>query len=239
MLTIALLSKPSIGNVGRRCYKRQMAKRPTPVKKKRVRRSPDEARKHILDSAVRIFSKHGPAACTLKDVAAEAGISHALITHYFGTYEALVEAAIGEAMGKVRERLITRMMKLQKPTPDTMVQLYLDIALEPWYGRLVSWAFLNDRDATSSHVKQLVPQMKLIAAATEYVFSDHPGGTPTRDQAEALLVAVWSMVVGYVGGNAFFWHALGRKPGPARDRVVRDVVGALARGLKLEPTERE
>jgi AcrR family transcriptional regulator len=214
-----------------------MAKRPGPATKKRVRRSPEEARQHILESAVRIMSKHGPAECTLKDVAAEAGTSHALITHYFGTFEALVQAAVGEAMSKLRERLISRMMKLHKPTPDMMVQLYFDIALEPWYGRLVSWAFINDRDASSVYVKQLVPQMKLIAAATEYVFSDNPGGAPTREQSEALLVSVWSMVVGYVAGNAFFWHALGRKPGPARDRVVRDVVGALARSLRIEPSK--
>jgi AcrR family transcriptional regulator len=213
-----------------------MAKRPAPAQKKRVRRTPEQARQHILESAVRTLSKHGPATCTLKDVAAEAGISHALITHYFGTYEALVEAAVAEAMGKLRERLLTRMMKLHKPTPDMMVQLYFDIALEPWYGRLVSWAFMNDHDTSSVYFKELVPQMKLLAAATEYVFSDTPGGAPTREQSEALLVSVWSMVVGYVAGNAFFWHAMGRQPGPARDRAVRDVVGALARGLRLGPS---
>jgi AcrR family transcriptional regulator len=211
-----------------------MAKQPAPAKKKRVRRSPEDARQHILDAAVRTLSKHGPAACGLKEVAEDAGISHALITHYFGSYEALVEAAVGEAMRQLRERLISRMLKLQKPTPDEMVQLYLDIALEPWYGRLLSWAFFNDRDASSKYVKQLVPQMKLMAAATEYVFSDNPHGVPNREQAEALLVAVWATVVGYVAGNAFFWHALGRKPGPARDRAVREVLGALARGLTLK-----
>jgi AcrR family transcriptional regulator len=208
-----------------------MPKQPAAAKKKRVRRSPEDARQHILDAAVRTLSKHGPAACGLKDVAADADVSHALITHYFGTYEALVEAAVGEAMRQLRERLIARLMQLHKPTPDTMVQLYLDIALEPWYGRLVSWAFFNDRDRSSSYVKQLIPQMKLMVAATEYVFSDIPGGPPSREQAEALLVAVWSTVVGYVAGNAFFWHALGRKPGPPRDRAVREALGALARGL--------
>jgi TetR/AcrR family transcriptional regulator, repressor for neighboring sulfatase len=211
-----------------------MARQPAPAKKKRVRRSPEAARQHILDAAVRTISKHGPAACGLKDIAVEAGVSHALITHYFGTYESLVQAAVAEAMSQLRERLLSRMLKLHKPTPEAMAQLYLDIALEPWYGRLVSWAFFNDRDATSEYVKQIVPQMKLMAAATEYVFSDNPGGPPTREQAEALLVSVWAMVVGYVVGNAFFWHALGRKPGPARDRAVRDVLGMLARGLRLD-----
>jgi AcrR family transcriptional regulator len=210
-----------------------MARQPAPTKKKRVRRSPEAARQLILEAAVRTISKHGPAACGLKDIAAEAGVSHALITHYFGTYEALVQAAVAEAMSQLRERLLSRLLKLHKPTPEAMVQLYLDIALEPWYGRLVSWAFINDPDASSDYVKQLVPQMKLMVAATEYVFSDNPRGVPSRDQAEALLVSVWAMVVGYVAGNAFFWHALGRKPGPARDRVVREMVGALARGLTL------
>jgi AcrR family transcriptional regulator len=211
-----------------------MPKKAGPATKKRVRRSPEQARQHILDAAVRTLSKRGPDRCTLKDVAADAGISHPLITHYFGTYEALVDAAVGEAMRQLRERLITRLLKVQKPSPAALAQLYLDIALEPWYGRLVSWAFFNEHDASSTYVKQLVPHMKLMAAATEFAFRDNPRGAPTREQAEALLVSVWAMVVGYVAGNTFFWNALGRKPGPARDRVVREMVGALAQGLTLE-----
>ena len=206
-----------------------MAKPRVPTKKTRVRRNPEEARQHILAAAVRTFSKLGPQACGLKDVAQEAGISHALITHYFGTYEALVQAAISEAMREVRDRLINRLISLPRPTPETMVQLYFDIALEPWYGRLVSWALFHDIDQASVYVKQLVPQMKLMATATENLFSDGADGPVTRDQAEALLVCAWSLVVGYVTGNTFFWHALGRKPGPARDRAVRDVLGMLTR----------
>lgn len=206
-----------------------MPKKAGPAQRKRVRRSPEQARRHILESAVRTLSERGPDACGLKEVAAAAGVSHALVAHYFGTYEALVEAAIGEAMRTLRERLIKRMMSEPNPTPDGMAQLYFDIALEPWYGRLISWAFLNDHDATSSHVKQIVPHMKLMAAATEYVFNTNAKQTLTIEQAEALLVALWATVVGYVAGQQFYWAALGKKPGPARDRAVREVIGALAR----------
>ena len=62
--------------------------------KKRVRRSPDEARTLILDAADRVFAKKLPDAVGLKDVAREAGVSHALVTHYFGTYDGLVEATL-------------------------------------------------------------------------------------------------------------------------------------------------
>jgi TetR/AcrR family transcriptional regulator, repressor for neighboring sulfatase len=205
------------------------ASAPKPAKKKRVRRSPDEARRVILEAAVREISKQGPAACGLKDVADAAGVSHALITHYFGTYEKLVEATFDEAMTQLRERLVERMLKVHDPTPESMVQLYLDIALEPWYGRLISWALFNDHDASAPMLKRMIPQMKLMAAATEYVYSKGRE-PPSRDQTEALLVSVWAVVVGYVAGNNFFWTALGRKPGPARDRLVRDTLASLAKG---------
>jgi TetR/AcrR family transcriptional regulator, repressor for neighboring sulfatase len=201
---------------------------PLKAKNKRVRRSPEAARQLILDAAVQTMSTQGPAGCGLKDVAKAAGVSHALVTHYFGTYENLVELTIDEAMTQLRKRLIERMLKIEHPTPERMVQLYVDIALEPWYGRLIGWAVLNDHDASSPMVKRMIPQMKLMAAATEYVFSQ-AGEPPSRDETEALLVSVWAVVVGYVAGNHFFWTALGRKPGPSRDRLVRDVLAKFAR----------
>ena len=208
-----------------------MTKPRAAAKKPRVRRNPEEARQNILAAAVRTLSKHGPEACGLKEVAAEAGISHALITHYFGTYEALVEAAISEAMRELRERLLDKLTSMPKPSAETMVQLYFDIALEPWYGRLVNWVFFHDVDASSTHVKQLVPQMKPILTAAEEMFRESAGLTLSREQVETILVCVWSLVVGYVTGNAFFWHAFGRKPSPARDRAVRDALSSFARNL--------
>lgn len=220
-----------------------MVRKASPAKPKRVRRSPAEARQLILEAAVRTLSQRGPAAIGLKEVAAEAGVSHALVAHYFGTYEALVEAAVGETLRTVRERLLKRMMSEPNPTPDRIAQLYFDIALEPWYGRLISWSFFHDPGAASEHVKALVPDMKLMAAATEYIFNTAPNARTkvTSEQAEALLVSLWATVVGYVAGQQFFWAALGKTPSPARDLAVREVIGALARsplfGLSESPPE--
>jgi len=61
---------------------------------KRVRRDPEEARSVILDAAERVFAEKGPDAAGLKDVAAMAGVSHALVSHYFGSYDALVEETL-------------------------------------------------------------------------------------------------------------------------------------------------
>ena len=51
----------------------------------RRRRPPELARQEIVDAAERVFAASQPDQVGLKEVAREAGVSHALITHYFGT----------------------------------------------------------------------------------------------------------------------------------------------------------
>ena len=62
--------------------------------KRRQRRTPEAARELILQTAQRLIAERGPDRIGLKEIAQAAGISHALINHYFGSYEALVEETI-------------------------------------------------------------------------------------------------------------------------------------------------
>jgi TetR/AcrR family transcriptional regulator, repressor for neighboring sulfatase len=199
--------------------------------RKRVRRNPEQARANILEAAIRVLSKQGPDAVGLKEVAAEAGVSHALVTHYFKTYETLVDAATAESMQRLRTRLIDAMLATKNPTPESMVHLYLEIAMQPWYGRMVSWALLTDRGTSESLATAVLPGMKLLVAATEQMLATRMNPPPTRAQVEALIVAVWSLAIGYVAGNTFFWRSLGRKPSARRDRDLREAVGAFTRAM--------
>ena len=62
-------------------------------KKKRIRRTPEDAQAHILDAAEAILAKGGgPAALRLQDVAHQEGVSHPTILHHFGSREGLVRA---------------------------------------------------------------------------------------------------------------------------------------------------
>src|SRR5262249_27617645 len=69
----------------------------------RRRRTPERARQEILDAAERVFARSQPDQVGLKEVAREAGVSHALITHYFGTYAGLLEAALERRIRATRE----------------------------------------------------------------------------------------------------------------------------------------
>ncbi|MET0389876.1 MAG: TetR/AcrR family transcriptional regulator [Polyangiales bacterium] len=201
----------------------------------RIRRSPEEARRLILDAAVRVLSEHGPAAVGLKDVARAAGVSHALITHYFGTYEALVEASVEQALATVRERLLERLHASQAPTPEAMIALYLEIALEPGHSRLLTWALFTNHASTAERAARLVTDMKRIVSATDEMLRGRRSPPATRRQVETLIVGVWSLVTGYIVVGDFCWRALGHKPGPARDKDLREGLLNLTRILFDEP----
>src|SRR5689334_16797 len=77
----------------------------------RRRRSPEVARMELLDAAERMFAKHPPDEVGLKDIAREAGTSHALITHYFGTYGGLVEEVLQRRLLRLREQMAARLVE--------------------------------------------------------------------------------------------------------------------------------
>src|SRR5439155_19480326 len=77
-----------------------------PASAKRLRRSPEEARRLILDTAQELIARNGPEGLRLQEIAAAAGISHPLILHHFGSREGLVRAFVHEAVAELRCRLV-------------------------------------------------------------------------------------------------------------------------------------
>jgi TetR/AcrR family transcriptional regulator, transcriptional repressor of bet genes len=59
------------------------------------RASGDERREQILRAAFEVASAEGVGSLTIRAVAAEAGLSHALVVHYFQRKERLVQALLG------------------------------------------------------------------------------------------------------------------------------------------------
>ncbi|MCT9092441.1 TetR family transcriptional regulator [Streptomyces sp. ASQP_92] len=60
----------------------------------RVRRTPDEAKRQILEAAAKLLAAGGPAAVQVRAVAAEVGVSDAAVNHHFGTRERLLSALL-------------------------------------------------------------------------------------------------------------------------------------------------
>ncbi len=69
-----------------------MAREILESKNKRIRRTPEDARRLILEAAEADMTASGPAGLRLEAVAKAAGVSHPTILHHFGSREGLIQA---------------------------------------------------------------------------------------------------------------------------------------------------
>lgn len=61
----------------------------------------DEVVAAILDSAAEMFAERGPAAASIRDIAARAHVNHGLVFRHFGTKEKLVAAVLDHLAAKL------------------------------------------------------------------------------------------------------------------------------------------
>jgi len=201
------------------------AARPAP----RSRREPEEARALILGAAERLFGARGPDAVGLKDVAREAGVSHALVSHYFGTYEGLVDAVLEQWAQRIRARVAGL---LAEPSADVRPARLFDKLWEtladPASVRLTAWALLSGRGDSKEFFPSRVQGMRLIADLLEARMR------ASRADIEFLVTMSFVVTLGYGLGEkavsaSLGKHASAEAEGEFRARVVEMFEAYLAR----------
>jgi AcrR family transcriptional regulator len=91
---------------------------------RRVRHSPEEARRLILETAQALIARTGPEGLRLQDIAAQAGISHPLILHHFKSRAGLVRALTREAAAEFKDRLVAAMAQPQSSTEELIDRVF-------------------------------------------------------------------------------------------------------------------
>src|SRR5262245_37100522 len=134
-----------------------MVRTRTPLARRRARatarrrRPPEQARQEILDAAERVFVAAQPDQVGLKEVAREAGVSHALITHYFGTYAGLIEAALERRLRALRETMLSRLREAGAMSrPGELLGLVFQALQDPVHLRLMRWLLTSERPAAAT-----------------------------------------------------------------------------------------
>lgn len=110
-------------------------------------RGRDEVVDAVLDAAERLFAQSGPAAVSLRDIAAEADVTYSLINRHFGTKDALVD--------RLLRRYAERWTARTGSTPewaDALGELLGPVPEPGGYLRLLAWSLLaTDDDAAAAH----------------------------------------------------------------------------------------
>lgn len=193
----------------------------------RRRRSPEEARLEILDAADRVFAEFQPDQVGLKDVGREAGVSHALITHYFGTFAGLIEAALERRIRALRETMLDRLREAGAlARPSELIGILFDSLQDPIHLRLIRWLLASERPSASHAFGLQAQGMQVIALQVATALDPKPTATMIAKIELALLTAV-SAAYGYALAKYALVGGLGRQPSAALDAEVQQTLAAM------------
>ncbi len=84
------------------------------------RESSEIVKDRVLNTATDLFAQYGVSAVSIRKIAAEAGINHALIIRYFGTKDGLVKEILQR---KISALAGAHPMKPEQPTVETLASL--------------------------------------------------------------------------------------------------------------------
>jgi TetR/AcrR family transcriptional regulator, repressor for neighboring sulfatase len=204
---------------------RHFTPRTPPGRVKRLRRTPEEARRLILDTAQTLIASTGPEGLRLQDIAAAAGISHPLILHHFGSREGLVRELTREAVDELREKL------LAIGSSEYSVEQQLDRVFNAFRDglaqRLVWLATIDPSGGTEGTrlvIRDIADKLhqRRIAAAP-------PSAAITRDDTDALIHLVATAAFGHALFGAQLHRSAGRPATSETDRSFRLWLAALIR----------
>lgn len=207
------------------------------MKPPRRRREPEAARGEILDAAEGLLAERPPDDVGLADIARGAGVSHALVSHYFGTYVGVVDAVLERRRAAVRARIVARIAKADLVDPDELVDAIFEALGDRTFVRLTLWALAAERPSASETFPLHAQGMRIVADAIAERLGDPRA--ETRARIEQAMVVAGSAALGYVVARPGWMAALGREPSTAFDRSVRRALGEMLRAFTAPLRPRE
>jgi AcrR family transcriptional regulator len=84
-----------------------------------------DKKKHILESAEKLFAVKGFEASTVRDIADEAGVNLAMISYYFGSKEKMMESLFQERMSNTKLK-VQQLLSNEHISPFGKVEIMLE-----------------------------------------------------------------------------------------------------------------
>jgi AcrR family transcriptional regulator len=197
------------------------------TEQRRVRRTPEEAKRLILETAQVLVARTGPQGLRLQDIAAEAGISHPLILHHFGSRAGLMRALTRKAAAELKDRLVTAMTQ-----PEYTIGQQLDQVFDAFRGGLaqrLAWLAAEDPDGGPANNAMILREIADTLHARR-VAAAAPGATIARDDTEWLIHLVATSAFGEAMYGAQLRRSAGIEGGEESARQFRTWFAALIRG---------
>lgn len=94
------------------------------------RETPEDRRRQLGEAALRCIVKHGNAGVSVRQIAAEAGVTQGLITHHFGEINELVAYAFDIMSAGLLQALLNAVEE-SEPTPQRRLDAFIEASFSP------------------------------------------------------------------------------------------------------------
>lgn len=125
-------------------------------------RDRERTRARIMEAAKVAFSKLGYAKASIRDIAADAGITSALVVRYFGSKEQLFDEAVAEAFDLGETFAETDRERLGEAIAAHLFSAPQDVDLTAMMLLAATDPSINARARRLAHARMLQPMAKLI-----------------------------------------------------------------------------
>jgi AcrR family transcriptional regulator len=154
-------------------------------------------------------------------------VSHALITHYFGTYAGLLEATLQRRTRALREATLARLREPEAlERPADLLELLFRTLQDPVHLRLMRWMLASERPAASHTFALQEHGLAVLAGQVARALSPEPDAALLRQVEVTLLTAV-AAAYGYALAKHTLAPALGREPSRELDDEVRHTLASM------------
>jgi AcrR family transcriptional regulator len=164
----------------------------------------DERRRQLSEAVFQVIEQRGAEAVSLRDVAAQAGVSMGQVQHWFRTKDAMLLFALGHMRDRVNARLAARVAALPDPSPRQVVRAagleMLPLSPQSRQEACVNLAFFN-RAVVDEHYASLLREgfLRLFdVSATQLALARAGGdvrpGIDVGHESAALLCLVQGLV---------------------------------------------
>jgi AcrR family transcriptional regulator len=192
--------------------------------RRRIRRTPEQAREAILDAARRRLLADGVDGLRVADVAADAGMSHATLLHHFGTGEAM-RAALAARMGAELLAELLSMLDgspLQPERRNAWLRRAFATLAHPRHAQLFAWLALQPGSTASAAGTHAAPMAALFAELLSHMQRNMP-----LAQAQFHVTLIVTSAIG-LGVSRHWLESVGL---PADDTAMAHFVDRLSRLL--------
>jgi AcrR family transcriptional regulator len=148
----------------------------------------DERRRRLLELGVQLFSRHTYADLSMSAIAREAGISKALLYHYFPSKQAFFVATLQQQA----EELAARTATDPSQAPPEQLMRALDAFLGWVEENAAGYAKLLEGASTHAEVRELVDQVRAVTA-DRILEGLSPGAAPAPALRAAVHGWLWFM----------------------------------------------